>query len=66
VLKKEQELYLLSPQAPPWHLVGLLYFIRRPALLEIFHSVTVFRQKRLEFHVPTASLSEIFPMREAE
>jgi hypothetical protein len=25
-VKNEQELYLLSPQAPPWHVVGLLYF----------------------------------------
>jgi hypothetical protein len=25
-VKNEQELYLLSPHAPPWHVAGLLYF----------------------------------------
>jgi hypothetical protein len=25
-VKNEQELYLLSPQAPPWHVAGQLYF----------------------------------------
>jgi hypothetical protein len=28
----EQELYILSPQAPPWRVAGLLYFLLAPIL----------------------------------
>jgi hypothetical protein len=27
-VKNEQELYVLSPQAPPWHVVGKLFFFK--------------------------------------
>jgi hypothetical protein len=38
-VKNEWELYLLSPQAPPWHVVGQLYFT---SVLEE-HTAFIFR-----------------------
>jgi hypothetical protein len=53
-VKNEYELYLLSPQAPPWHVAGQLYFTF--TLVTILHTSLSFMfihffQLRITFYV---------------